>query len=210
MFIHMDKATESNFSYTPKQMKEMRGKQLKSPDLINGVLPSGAIRVLTGAPGAGKSFVALDWAMHIAAGIGWLRGNAQEPRTVVYIVGEGWSAFGDRIEQWEEYHGIEPSDHLFFIDGTANEIDMSVDGSEHDLAEKLKGMNPDLIIFDSFSMLALVDSYDKANISEVFSRARYLTRELDTSVLFTHYDDSLSGYGAKVIKVDDYEYPGAL
>ena len=212
ILIYMNKATENNFFHTPEQMKEMRVKQPKrsdSSDLINGILPSGVVGVLEGAPGVGKSFVAMDWALHIAGGIDWYGCSVQEPRTVVYIVGEGWTSFPQRLRRWDENYSGEDfdavqdrlEDRLFFIEGIRQDINMAVDGSENDLVEKLKDINPDLIIFDSFSMLALVEAYDKAHISEVFSRARYLARELNSSVLFTHFDGSISNCSEMVLSL---------
>lgn len=211
----MDKSTENNsIFYTSKQMKEMCNKRKESPDLIGGVLPSGVVSVLEGEPGVGKSFVALDWAIHIAGGIDWYGCSVQEPRTVVYIVGGGWTSFPPRLRRWLESHDEEVigdvrsrlADHLFFVDGISKNINMAADGSEYDLVDKLKDINPDLIIFDSFSMLALVEAYDKEHISEVFSRAGYLARELNSSVLFTHYDNDISVCSDMVIMAKKPKY----
>lgn len=173
---------------TSKDMKDAR-KERPAP-LIDGVLPGRVVSVFAGTPGIGKSFVALDWAIHIANGIDWNGFSVQEPRTVVYIVGEGWDSFGDRIEQWEEEHGEEVSDRLVFLDGSLEHIDMSVNGMEEfiRLKAKAEGVNPDLIIFDTFSMLAGVNSEnDNAEIAQVFTRAQYLKAEMNTAVMFIHH-----------------------
>jgi RecA-family ATPase len=173
---------------TAKNMKDAR--EERPAPLIDGVLPSEVVSVFAGTPGIGKSFVALDWAIHIANGIDWNGFSVQEPRTVAYIAGEGWDSFGDRIEQWEETHGEEVSDRLVFLDGSLEHIDMSVDGMEEFIRLKAKAedVNPDLIIFDTFSMLAGVNSEnDNAEIAQVFTRAQRLKAEMNTTVMFIHH-----------------------
>ena len=174
------------FSFTPKEIKKISRK--RPAPLIDGLLPSEVLSVFAGTPGIGKSFTALDWAIHIANGIDWNGFSVQEPHDVVYIVGEGWSAFGDRIEQWEEEHGEEASERLHLVDGGAQHIDMSVEGMDEFLRVKLKEFNPDLIIFDTFSMLAGVNSEnDNSEIANVFSRANSIRSKLNTTVMFVHH-----------------------
>lgn len=174
------------FSFSPKEVKEMSRK--RPVPLIDGLLSSEVVSLFAGTPGIGKSFTALDWAIHIANGIDWNGFSVQEPHDVVYIVGEGWSSFGQRIEQWEEEHGEEVSDRLHLVDGSAQHIDMSVDGMDEFLRVKLKEFNPDLIIFDTFSMLACVNSEnDNAEVASVFKRADAIRSTLKTTVMFIHH-----------------------
>ena len=181
-----DTEKKAPFSFSPEEMKEMS--QERPAPLIDGLLPSEVVSIFAGTPGIGKTFVALDWAIHIAGGIDWNEFIVQEPHDVVYIVGEGWSSIGDRIQQWEEKYGEEVSDRLHFVDGSAEHIDMSVESMEEYLRVKLKDLNPDLIIFDTFSMLAGIKSEnDNAEVAKVFSRAHRMMRELNSTVMFIHH-----------------------
>lgn len=164
--------------------------------LIDGVLSSEVVSVFAGAPGVGKSYVALDWAIHIAGGLDWNGFSVQEPRSVVYIAGEGWRSFPPRLRRWLENHDEEVTDdvrsrlkeHLFFVDGSKRGIDMSVKGMDEYLRVKLKDYNPDLIIFDTFSMLAGVNSEnDNSEVANVFSRADSIRSQLNTTVMFIHH-----------------------
>ena len=56
--------------------------------LIKGLLPSHGLAAIYGPPGCGKSFVALDCTMHIAAGIDW-SGRKVKQAGVVYVAAEG-------------------------------------------------------------------------------------------------------------------------
>src|SRR4051794_31851873 len=71
--------------------------------LITGVLPAGGLAVLYGRPGAAKSFLALDWALSVAAGIPWL-GCPTEQGHVVYIAAEGKAGLNVRARAWWNAH----------------------------------------------------------------------------------------------------------
>jgi hypothetical protein len=72
--------------------------------VIDEVLPEG-LAVLHGAPGTFKSFVALAWALHIAAGTPWLD-HPTRGGWVVYIAAEGRGGIGRRIGAWLTAHGL--------------------------------------------------------------------------------------------------------
>ncbi|WP_426765441.1 AAA family ATPase, partial [Pseudomonas aeruginosa] len=56
--------------------------------LVRGILGEGGLSVLYGAPGAGKSFLALDLGYAVATGQPWMgRDTRQGP--VIYAAGEG-------------------------------------------------------------------------------------------------------------------------
>jgi hypothetical protein len=70
-------------------------------DVIGGLLPVGTLAMLFGRPGAGKSFLALDWALHVACGAAaWHALPIGTPGPVVYIVAEGRHAFHRRVAAW--------------------------------------------------------------------------------------------------------------
>lgn len=59
--------------------------------LIDGLLPRTGLATLTGKWGAGKSFLAVSWAISVGAGTGWL-GRGTEHGGVVYVAAEGCRA----------------------------------------------------------------------------------------------------------------------
>jgi hypothetical protein len=81
-------------------------RQRTSPGwIIKGVLPKAQLVVLYGAPGSGKSFMALDMAMAIARGIEW-RGCRVKQERVVYIAAEGAAGFRNRVEAYCQVNGL--------------------------------------------------------------------------------------------------------
>lgn len=64
--------------------------------LIKHLLPASGLAVVYGAPGSGKSFVALDASLHIAMGLDWA-GKKVRQSGVIYIAAEGGEGFANRV-----------------------------------------------------------------------------------------------------------------
>jgi hypothetical protein len=71
--------------------------------LVKGMLPSGALTVVWGAPKCGKSFWTLDVVAHIACGLPY-RGLKVRQGPVVYIAAEGAEGFEARARAWCARH----------------------------------------------------------------------------------------------------------
>jgi DNA-binding transcriptional ArsR family regulator len=67
--------------------------------LLGDLLPAGGFSVLYGPSGKGKSFLALDWSMCIAAGLPWY-GKSAAVGDVVFIAAEGVHGLHRRVAAW--------------------------------------------------------------------------------------------------------------
>lgn len=82
--------------------------QLANPKwLIRNILPEMGLSLLFGPPGEGKSFVALDWALSISAGIPWLGEYPVQQGHVIYIAAEGGQGIKKRVAAWMSHKGFE-------------------------------------------------------------------------------------------------------
>ena len=80
-----------------------RIKLLPKPEsLVEGVLDADTLAVLYGRAGVGKSFVALDLALSVATGTRW-QGHEVRRGRVLYVVAEGASGTGARLDAWQKY-----------------------------------------------------------------------------------------------------------
>lgn len=96
--------------------------QLPDPRwLIDGVVPDG-LSGLYGATGTAKSFLALDWALSVAAGITWF-GHEVEQRWVVYIAAEGHAGLKLRVRAWAETRGNTDLSRVRFLPEAVNLLD---------------------------------------------------------------------------------------
>ncbi|MGI4795221.1 MAG: AAA family ATPase [Janthinobacterium lividum] len=69
---------------------------LGTAGFVRGLLADGAMSVLYGESGTGKSFVVLDLAMHVALGWPW-RGRETEQGSVLYVAAEGGHGMKNRV-----------------------------------------------------------------------------------------------------------------
>lgn len=89
----------------PQTLLEMvRSKPARRPYLVKGLLNRASHAVLYGAPGEGKTFVALDMAYHVAAGRDWM-GHRVRPGPALYLAFEGMGGIQDRGEALVRHYG---------------------------------------------------------------------------------------------------------
>jgi RecA-family ATPase len=78
----------------------------ETPDIdwiIADVLPAANRALLYADSGVGKSFTALDIALHIATGLRW-QGHAVKQGPVYYLAAENPDTFYGRVQAWEKQH----------------------------------------------------------------------------------------------------------
>lgn len=81
------------------------GVNVNSRPLIRGILEHGQTSLLVGKSGSGKTFLALDLALHVAAGTAWLGHHVDQGR-VVYVAAEAGMSIGNRIAAWRGHHSL--------------------------------------------------------------------------------------------------------
>ncbi|MBU2753575.1 AAA family ATPase [Acidithiobacillus sp. CV18-2] len=93
----------------PKKIFTRIGEILANPQpidwLIKHYIPRKAVIVLLGQPGRGKTYLALDWACHIATGREWAGNKVKGALPVCYVAGEGRDAIQRRLAAWHTLHG---------------------------------------------------------------------------------------------------------
>lgn len=82
--------------------------------IIIGVMPSRGVGAVHGPSTAGKSFLLVDMAAHIAEGREWF-GHRSQQRPIAYACLEGQHGFRRRIQAWEEYHGRRYPEGVVFL-----------------------------------------------------------------------------------------------
>lgn len=119
--------------------------------LIKNVLLEHGTTTLFAESGAGKSFVAIDMALHIAAGKEW-QGHKTKVGHVAYIAAEGVDGFTYRVKAWVNHHKVRPAEggsfHVItkgFAINEPNELEQ--------LLEQLDSLpnQPNLIIIDTLA-----------------------------------------------------------
>lgn len=79
-------------------------KALPPPEpLVEGILDRDSLVVIFGPSGDGKSFLGIDLTCSVTTGTAW-NGRRVCAGPVVYVVAEGASGIGARIDAWEQHH----------------------------------------------------------------------------------------------------------
>lgn len=153
--------------------------------LIKRVLQRGVVAMIFGEPEAGKSMVAIDWALHIATDKEW-NGHKVHGGPVVYISGEGFAGLTNRFAAWGIEHG-EPGRGR--VRWTQNAVAfLQLDSVAKLLAEIDAGDIPVLIVIDTVATAMLggddKNSVDAARFMDV---CKQLVKRYDCTVLVVHH-----------------------
>jgi len=83
--------------------------------LVDGMIEIGAVGMLYGTWGTGKSFLMLDLCFHVATGEPWFGREVRQGKAL-YVSAEGGVGQRRRVEAWQQQHGRVSGDFDFIID----------------------------------------------------------------------------------------------
>lgn len=163
--------------------------------LIDGVMPQGALAELYGKPGVGKSFLALDWALSIAAGKPW-QGRTVSQGHVIYVSAEGGSGLKKRVAAWRAEHPGADVRQIRFLMQPVNilkedEVEALI------VAIRQTGLDPVLVIIDTLARCFGERDENAAKDMNVFVRGmdRIKSAFSDVTVLVIHHSGKDSTRG---------------
>lgn len=157
--------------------------------LIEGLIPSRGLVVPYGPPKAGKTFIVLDWGLHIAAGLPW-NGKAVAQGAVVYVVGEGLGGFSARLAVMRAHLKISADIPFFLIPRAVN---FREDGEVVELVRLIRqavpaGMPIALVVLDTLARaMPGVDENSAQEVGLVIARCDAVKEELDATVMPVHH-----------------------
>jgi hypothetical protein len=165
--------------------------------LINDFVESHALVEVFGAPESGKSLLAIDWGLAVAAGIPW-RGHITQQGAVFYIAGEGHNGLSRRFSAWGVTNGINTDNLPFFQSSGAvglYNIESALD-AERAIKVALKNTPhpPKLIIIDTLARNFGTGSENSTEDMSLFIAHvdRHLRVKFNCTVLLVHH----TGHGA--------------
>lgn len=96
--------------------------QLDAADFVENLLIRQSMSVIYGQSNSGKTFWALDLALHVAAGMRWNAapgdpesGREVERMGVLWLAMEGSHGISNRVTAWREFHGIDVAELPFAV-----------------------------------------------------------------------------------------------
>lgn len=162
--------------------------------LIGNILEAGGLTILGGAPGSAKTFLAMDWAMSLAAGLSDWHGMEMdgEPKKVFYIMAEGFGGAERRVAGWLDAHpGADLGSEVLWVQGSISLVPKGDTGTNPDiqaLEEQIQNHRPHLIVFDTFARVTPgVEENSAGQIGNIISKLQFWQQEYGVAVLFLHH-----------------------
>jgi hypothetical protein len=159
--------------------------------LLPGILPAIGLCPIVGPPDNGKTFIALDMALHVASGIaGWGRPESR-PRDVVFYSGEGFDdVVHNRVMAWCKAHDYDKSAlKLHFLENFANVLDDS-DMDAMVAAIIAKELKPAMIVIDTYSRAlteAMLDENSAKEVNQWVKAAEGIKRGFRCAIVPIHH-----------------------
>lgn len=168
--------------------------------LIDGWLGLGDIGMLFGAPGTGKTFVALDLALDAVTGQAAGGGAFALSRrlSVAYCTGEGGGGLADRLRAAVRARRLD-GDGLTGLTLWTAQPQLFGDGpsgaASWVAAAQAAGDAPDIVILDTLhGATAGADENSARDMGQVLGSVRYIRDTLGCAVLLVHHANKQGGY----------------
>jgi hypothetical protein len=173
-------------------MQEMMA-EMKPPDwLIDGHMESNSLALMFGEPKTGKSFVAVDMALSVAAGLSF-HDNSVRQGAVVYVGAEGISGQRRRVMAWSVGHQIEDPGALPMLWAQRGE-DFTDKGEVRTLATEITDFAEEaevpirLIVIDTLNRnFGGSDENNTQDMTKFVSNLDFLRAKYDATVLVVHH-----------------------
>ena len=153
--------------------------------VIDGLIEHGGLSCIIGAPGMGKSSIALDMACHIATGKRW-QGRKTLKTKVLYLPGEGLAGAVQRLRAWEAAHGMELDDNLLLGNGII--LVKATNEAWGDIAAYIVRQEIGLVIFDTFARMASgLEENSATDVGSAIRRFDKLKDHTNAGVCVVHH-----------------------
>ncbi len=166
---------------------------------IEGVFERNSLVMLAGPSKSFKSFLAIDWALCLAAGRKWCN-KLTHPSKVLYVLGEGKSSLLKRLEAWMVHYNPSAAekellDSNFRVSWEVPQL-ASKTSVDNMLAQlNTEGFTPEVIVIDTFarSFEGLDENSSKDTGLWIASADRL--RQLGYTVIFLHHTNKNTEFG---------------
>jgi RecA-family ATPase len=179
-------------SVTRRERQPLTYEQLcRLPDptwLIADYLEEEALATLVGSSKAFKTFLALDWVLHVAYGLPWL-GHPVRQGSAMYIAAEGRYGIKQRVTAWLQHHRQDikgkRSTYRIIIDPVCLSNEDHVEELHEDLDRMPQPVK--LIAFDTLARSMQGDENSAEDMGRIIAAASEFQRRHDSTVLLLHH-----------------------
>lgn len=166
--------------------------------LIKNFLPKGAVGVLFGESGSGKSFLTYDLCAAIARGLDEWNGKRVKKGRVLYVVAEGEAGFVNRIHAYCEFKGISADDCE--IDYISDFIpNLMTPSLITDLIREIKARGEyELVVMDTFAQVMVgANENSGEDVGKALFECGRIHRHTGAMVLLIHHSGKDAAKGSR-------------
>jgi KaiC/GvpD/RAD55 family RecA-like ATPase len=160
--------------------------------LIKHLLPSQGIALIYGHPGCGKSFVAIDFAFHVALGWPW-NGRRVRKGLVVYVGAEGANGLRNRMVAFRKANDLDGAAIPLALIATPIDL-QAVDADTPRLIEAIRraslsagGHEPALVVIDTLSKTFGAGKENTDDMATYVANCQRVASEFNCCVMPVHH-----------------------
>lgn len=165
-------------------------------DLVEDLLPEQGVSLIVGAPGCGKSFLALDMGLHVALGRTW-HGYNVKAGSCVYIAAEASDAQRIRFDAWCRHYNVKPEKIPFGLVSAAPNLRSAEDTAA--LVDAIRDFSavPVLIFIDTVAQVLNGDENSAADVNLFLANCNGIARAFGCHVVAVHHLGKDARLGAR-------------
>lgn len=155
--------------------------------LVKNWLQSDALVMVHGPSGGGKTFVVLDWMLHMASGIPEWMGHKVKQSSVLYLAGEGHHGLKGRIAAWKQHNGVTSLEHNFNI--TMTGCDLNTPAGYQKIREAILALDlpPSVIVIDTLHRNFAGDENSAQDAKSMLDNVALLQNEFGCTIVLVHH-----------------------
>jgi hypothetical protein len=153
--------------------------------LVKHWLQEQALIMVHGPSGGGKTFVVLDWFLHISAGFSDWHGHKVKPGKAVYLAGEGHHGLRSRVAAWKQHHKAGKLDMWISKAG----CDLNTPEGYMKVVEAIRALPepPGIIGIDTLHRFLSGDENSAQDAKTMIDACTALMREFNCTVVLVHH-----------------------
>ena len=153
--------------------------------LVKRWIQADALVMVHGPSGGGKTFVVLDWVLHLASGKTDWQGHKVKPCDVVYLAGEGHQGLRGRIAAWKHHNSVTSLSMWLSQSG----CDLNTPEGYQLAAAHIRSLprTPGVIVVDTLHRFLAGDENSAQDAKTMLDACAQLMRESKCTVILVHH-----------------------
>lgn len=162
--------------------------------LVGGLLDLDTLSVVYGRRESFKSFVALDLALSVAAGVSWHDQDTAEG-LAVFVAAEGSVGLRHRVEAWQSRHDADPGDRFRVM---PDKLNLLHPGEVEAFADEAAELGPSLVVIDTLARcIPGGDENSAKDVGLAIASLDTIRQRTGAHVLVVHHSGKGPGQGAR-------------